>query len=249
MARKPRVYSTGGIYHVILRGNNKQNLFYSDSDRVFFLNRMNKYAKELSISIYAFCLMNNHVHILLGDKNHEISRYIQKIANSYVFFFNRKYERTGHLFQGRFKSEAINSDLYFKNVFRYIIHNSEKANIEKYDKYKWNSEYLLKKHSNSVEIDVNFLLKVFDSMTSLEEFLSIRSDENFMEYKNKYFLSDSRAISIIRKLMNYRNPQKILELNLENQLHTVKELMSYGITRNQISRITGLSKGIVYMIA
>ena len=114
MARKPRLYGSSGTYHVILRGNNKQNLFNDDSDRKFFLCRLRKYSKELGVVVYAYCLMNNHVHILIGNASFNMSLLIQKLANSYVYYFNRKYERCGHLFQGRYKSEPVLDDAYLR---------------------------------------------------------------------------------------------------------------------------------------
>ena len=121
MARKPRLYGESGFYHVILRGNNRQNLFNEDQDRLFFIKRIKKYSEELGIEVHAYCLINNHVHILIGNANKGMSLFVQKLANSYVFYFNRKYDRCGHLFQGRFKSEVILDDAQFKTVYRYIV--------------------------------------------------------------------------------------------------------------------------------
>ena len=93
MARKPRIFTDTGKYHIILRGNNQQNLFYDNQDRIFMLNRLKKYSTELKIEIYAYCLMNNHIHILLGNATPTLSLFVQKLANSYVYYYNSKYER------------------------------------------------------------------------------------------------------------------------------------------------------------
>ena len=130
MGRKARLYCESQVYHVIMRGNNKQNLFYEDSDRYLFIRRLKKYTEELQIDVYSYCLMSNHVHILIGKANMNMSKLIQKLATSYAMYFNRKYERSGHLFQGRYKSETVDSDEYFKTVTRYIIQNPIKANLE-----------------------------------------------------------------------------------------------------------------------
>lgn len=84
-----------------------------------------------------------------------MSLLVQKIANSYVYYFNRKYDRSGHLFQGRFKSEPVLDDEYFKTVYRYILQNNEKAGLGKFDKYRWNSFYALRnfRRKNFVETD------------------------------------------------------------------------------------------------
>ncbi|MBS7261842.1 MAG: transposase, partial [Treponema sp.] len=108
MARKPRKESSSQKYHIILRGNNKQLLFYDEKDCEFFLKRVFKYADQLEVKIYSYCLMGNHVHILLGNAPKEtLSLFVQNLSNSYVYYFNHKYDCSGHLFQGRFKSEPI----------------------------------------------------------------------------------------------------------------------------------------------
>ena len=79
MSRKPRKYGDTGIYHVILRGNNKQNLFYDDNDRFFFINRLIKYVDKSGIDLYAYCLMGNHVHLLIGKGNYVMSDFIKRL--------------------------------------------------------------------------------------------------------------------------------------------------------------------------
>ena len=121
MARKPRKKSESQIYHIILRGNNRQDIFYNDTDRLFMLSRIEKYSEQTNIEIYAYCLMDNHIHLLVGKANPNLSKFVQKLATSYAMYFNRKYDRCGHLFQGRFKSEPVETDEYFQTVFRYIL--------------------------------------------------------------------------------------------------------------------------------
>ena len=163
MSRKPRQFVDSGIYHVILRGNNRQNLFIDETDRKFFIERLKKYSAELKIDVYAYCLMNNHVHILIGNGNDGMSLLIQKIANSYVFYFNRKYDRCGHLFQGRFKSEPIQDECYFKTVFRYILQNCENAGISRIDKYKWNSFWAITKYPENTFLKIDYVCGMFNS--------------------------------------------------------------------------------------
>ena len=129
MARKPREYGPSGIYHVVIRGNNNQNIFFSDQDKIFFKEQMKKYAQELEIEIYAYCLMSNHVHILIGNSNKTMSKFMQKLETSYAKKFNRKYERHGHVFNDRFLSKNIDDDERFKTVIRYILQNPMKAGM------------------------------------------------------------------------------------------------------------------------
>jgi len=244
MARKPRIINEKGIYHVILRGNNKQNLFHDDLDRKFFLNRLYKYSKELKIDIYCYCLMTNHVHILIGKAGMNMSLLIQKIANSYVYYFNRKYERSGHLFQGRFKSESITDEVYFKTVYRYIMHNCEKAHLGSYSEYKWNS-YHNQKNKKEQFINLDYVLSLFESQNALDSFLNLPATENCMEYENKIILSDTKAVQLILKLFGITTPYNFERLNIDDQKEKCHAMKEKGLSIAQISRITGICKSII----
>ncbi len=245
MARKPRVYGTSGLYHVILRGNNKQNLFNDDIDRKFFIDRLRKYSKELKIAVHAYCLMNNHVHILIGNASQNLSLLVQKIANSYVFYFNRKYERSGHLFQGRFKSEPILDDVHFKTVYRYILQNIEKSGLAKLDQYRWNSFGALNRCRKNSFINVEYIMGMFSSKKLLLEFLFQRENIKCMEYENKIVLSDDRAINLIKRIFGISSPYKLERLELEEQILKCKIMKRHGLSMSQIGRITGISTLII----
>ena len=244
MARKPRLHGKTGIYHVILRGNNRQNLFNDDSDRKFFLAKLKKYSAELNIDVHAYCLMNNHVHLLIGKANERMSLLIQKIANSYVFYFNRKYDRCGHLFQGRFKSEPINDDVYYKTVYRYILQNCEKAGLGKADRYRWNSFWAVRKSSDATYINVNHICGMFSSKNELLAFVLQKEKNKCMEYDNKIVFSDERAIRLIRKLFGIYSPYKLERLEIDEQISKCKILKKHGLSIPQIVRLTGISRFI-----
>lgn len=110
MPRQPR--STGEYLHLIVRGNGKQILFEEPSDYQQYLSYMDKYAQETGISILAYCLMENHVHLLVRDTAGSVSVFMKKTGVSYAQYYNKKYERTGHLFQDTYKSETIAGDAY-----------------------------------------------------------------------------------------------------------------------------------------
>ena len=244
MARKARIFSDNGKYHIILRGNNQQNLFCEEKDNFFFLNRMKKYSSELNIKIYAYCLMTNHVHILLGNAGSNLSLFVQKLANSYVFFFNHKYERTGHLFRGRFKSEPIDTEEYFKTVFRYILQNPDKAKIGQYKTYKWNS-YRSLTGKSFVPIDLDYIKSVFGNQQNLFHFLDIKTKEKGMEFENSLFISDIKALKIIKHLFHINSPYSINRLQINEQKKKISLLKQNGLSVNQISRLTGISKYII----
>ncbi|GAA0442109.1 hypothetical protein GCM10008983_18990 [Lentibacillus halophilus] len=140
MARKARVKSKSGIYHVMLRGVNRQEIFHEDEDCEKYLEIIKKYKARTAIKVYAWCLMNNHVHLLLKEGNEPLATTMKRIGVSYVRYYNWTYRTTGHLFQGRFRSENVETSTYLLTVTRYIHQNPVKAAIRtKVDKWKWSS--------------------------------------------------------------------------------------------------------------
>ena len=120
MARAARTKSKSGIYHVIVRGINRQNIFQDEEDKGVYLDRLTHYKDECGIKLYAYCLMSNHVHLLVNETDKPLNEFMKKLGTSYSYRFNQKYDRVGHLFQDRYKSEPVNDDSYFLTVFRYI---------------------------------------------------------------------------------------------------------------------------------
>jgi len=120
MPRSARVLSETGVYHVMLRGNERKDIFIDDEDKVRFLDMLYAKRERESYYLYSYCLMDNHVHLVLKEANDSISRIMRRITTSYAGYFNRKYKRSGHLFQDRYKSENVESDSYLLTVIRYI---------------------------------------------------------------------------------------------------------------------------------
>lgn len=155
--------SIDGIYHITERGNEKKDIFNDDADRIKFLEILGRNKEKYGYKIYAYCLMNNHIHLLISSNGSDISQVMKSINVSYVIYFNRKYNRCGHLFQDRFKSEYIDSDEYLLEVSRYIHLNPVRAGMvtsEKLDSYRWNSfaAYIGKRNTMPIPIDTYFIL-------------------------------------------------------------------------------------------
>lgn len=136
-AREKGEFST---YHVIQRGNERKNIFLSDGDKLKFLQILVKMKEKYNFLLEAYCLMDNHAHMLINDNGNDISQILKSINVSYVYYFNRTYRRTGHLFQDRFKSELINDEKYLLQVSKYIHNNPVKAGLVKNaEDYQWSS--------------------------------------------------------------------------------------------------------------
>ena len=116
MPRKARVKSKTGIYHMILRGVNRQVIFESKEDGEKFLDTLKECKKKSGYELYGYCLMNNHIHLLIKENQEDLGTIMKRIGASYVYWYNWKYERVGHLFQDRYKSEVVEDEKYLLNV-------------------------------------------------------------------------------------------------------------------------------------
>ena len=140
MARRKRIYYPNATYHVMLRGNDGEPIFFSDSDRHKLCQLLQEAIERFHFSLHAFCFMSNHIHFAIRVTDVPLSDIMQNLTLRYVTYINRKHGRTGHLFQGRFKSLLIEDIGYLKELIRYIHLNPVRAGIvNKPDEYPWNS--------------------------------------------------------------------------------------------------------------
>jgi len=140
MARKPRIHIPGGYYHVMLRGNGGSDVFFSEEDRCRFYLLMQEGVERYGHRIHAFCLMRNHVHLVIQVGEVPLSRIMQNISFRYTRWVNGCRKRTGHLFQGRFKAILVDEDSYLLELVRYTHLNPERAEIvQDVRDYAWSS--------------------------------------------------------------------------------------------------------------
>ncbi|WP_217495131.1 transposase [Vibrio sonorensis] len=153
MPRKPRLSVAGVCEHVIQRGNNRQVIFANEEDMKAYLTWLKEYSNRFQVSIHAWVLMTNHVHLLCTPSSPEsISKMMQSLGRMYVMDFNRTYQRTGTLWEGRYRSCLVDSDTYLFELYRYIEMNPVRANMVAYpDDYNWSSH-----HCNLMEKQVRW---------------------------------------------------------------------------------------------
>ena len=132
MPRQPRLLLSQSYYHIMARGNNKNIIFKEKEDYAFYLHLILKYKKEHPFNLYHYCLMPNHIHLLIQtNKASDFPTLMKKVNLSYYHYFKKKYGWTGHLYQGRFKSKPVGKDEYFIQCGKYIELNPTRANIAK----------------------------------------------------------------------------------------------------------------------
>lgn len=141
MPRQPRLDVPGALHHIIVRGNNRADIFKDDEDRIRFIDRLGKNITEAKASVYAWVLMRNHFHLLFKSERKGISEVMRKLLTWYAIYFNRRYMRTGHLFENRYKSILCEEEVYLLALIRYIHLNPVRAgvlsSIDDLDRYAW----------------------------------------------------------------------------------------------------------------
>ena len=244
MPRRERVASKTNIYHIMLRGINQQNIFEDEEDYENMLEIISEVKKIGGFKLFAYCLMQNHYHLLLKVETESLEKIFKRIGVKYVYRYNMKYKRVGHLFQDRFKSEPIETDKQFLAALRYIHQNPIKAGIcEKVSDCKWSSykEYI---QSDDL-IDTEFVFSLL-SRDEFVEFHKKESTEYFIDYEEKSFrITDTEAKGIIYDISKCRNVSEFQQLTSVERKVFIKKFKESGMSIRQISRLTGVSKGIV----
>jgi REP element-mobilizing transposase RayT len=156
MARKPRAEIEGGLYHVITRGNNRRRIFDSAADYEKFLSLLAKQKSKLPFLLYAYCLMTNHVHLLIERQADSVGRIMHRLLTGYAQYYNRRYRRVGHLFEGRHKSILCQSERYLAELVRYIHLNPVRAGmVKRAEEYQYSGHraYLGLEPAGIVDVD------------------------------------------------------------------------------------------------
>ena len=260
MARKSRIASETGVYHVMLRGVNRQDIFECDKDYLKFLDLLRRAAyprdddnKPLppNLVIYAYCLMPNHVHLLVKEvPRMVISDAMKSISVSYAWYFNHKYEHLGHLFQDRFRSEVVGNIEYFITLMRYIHQNPVAAMIcSDVNHYRWSSwcEY-----NTTLPCDVHVcsalsvLQKipykelegyVYDPMPKAQRILDFDNDTSIR-------LSDDMVRTFVECDCGVKITD-IQKLEKERRNEIILKALKFGAGLRQLSRMTGISRKLI----
>ena len=245
MPRTKRTKSESGIYHIMLRGINHQQIFHDSYDYKKFLKVLAECKSKSNFNLFAYCLMGNHVHLLLQETQEPISIIMKRIGSKYVVWYNTKYQRMGHLFQDRYKSEPVESDDYFLSALRYIHCNPVKAGIvNDIAEYQYSSytSYI----SGNKLIDSDYIWSIINK----KQFESFhRQTDNYehieIEETPRFRLTEEQAQIAITEITGCENIEEYQKLDYEIQLKYIVPLKQAGLSIRQISRLTGLAKGIV----
>jgi REP element-mobilizing transposase RayT len=245
MPRSARKKSKTGIYHVMLRGINQHKIFEDREDCEKFLQILKDCKAISEFKLYAYCLMGNHIHLLIQEDKEPIEQVMKRLTTRFVYWYNIKYQRVGHLFQDRFKSEPVEDDAYFLTVLRYIHQNPLQAGLCKtinaYEHSSYNEFF-----KDSDLIDTEIVL----GMVSKEDFYKFNSETAFkkcldIEDKSTAKVTDEQAQKIIEKYSKCKSATEFQKLEIKTRDKYLKKFKENSLSIRQISRLTGVSYYVV----
>lgn len=249
MPRTARKISETGIYHVMLRGINRQNIFEDDQDRLYFMSVLASCKKVSGFRLHAFVLMSNHIHLLLEPLDEPLDMIFRRIGTRYAVWYNRKYQRAGHLFQDRFRSENVSTVQYYQTVLRYILQNPMKAGMEKHPgEYRWSS-YTAYEKGQGIVTDTQYAVELFGGRETLIQYLKQDNDDTVMDEENHdWRLRDDAARRIMRQITQCSSVSDFQKLDPDLQKKHAAEMYQERLSMGQIARLTGMSKTTVFRI-
>lgn len=193
MARKARVKNSGAVYHVIQRGNNQEYVFQEPRDKNYLLKQLRELKLGLGFKVYAYVIMDNHYHLMLQTLGAELNEVMQRLNSKYGSYYNACYERSGHVFQGRYKSSIILHERLF-TVLRYIHQNPVRAGITgSVSEYHWTSDRIYRQNITNSLVDIayimdRFSLKRVQANARYREFMEEVPDEEYNKELRAMFI-------------------------------------------------------------
>lgn len=251
MPRKSRESSGTGIYHVMLRGINRQNIFYDVNDYETFLESLRKLVHPTDEQhrplpshciVYAYCLMPNHVHLLLQEKDEGLAFVMKSLGVAYAWHYNKKYQHLGPVFQDRYRSEPVNDNAYFFTLLRYIHQNPLKAGLaDNVSDYYWSSwreyegvDYICSTRPVTNRMPIDSLRDlVFEPLPNTEYILDVENERRRR--------TDDEVCQFLVSRFGLRRVQDIVLLNQERQKDVIRVAREFGASIRQIERLTGVS--------
>lgn len=246
MPREARKISRSNIYHAMLRGINRQVICEEDADRRVFMMALKECKDVSGFKLHAFCLMPNHVHLLIEPAGEPLELIFKRLGVKYVGWFNRKYDRAGHLFQDRFRSENVEDNLYFMTVLRYILQNPMKAGMESQPgSYPWSSYLAYKKGIGSIT-DTQYAIDLFGSQEALIDYVLLGNEDTVMdEDQFDWRMKIEKAKEIMEQVSGCATVSDFQRLDRQIQKEYAVKIYLAGVSAYQIAKMTGMSKSTV----
>ena len=254
--RAERSTSPLNIYHVLINGNNNESIFIDDDDKQMMVDILFEKSSDDAYDFYAYCILDNRANLLISPKKEELPNIMKKINTTYALYFNKKYQRCGHVFQDRYKSKAIRNDFEIKSVISYIHNNPVIEGICEHPKlYSYSSYNLYRKHAKSNERFITSDLFKFKEI-ALEDVLDFVHP--FFDLSDAFYYDECYANihKITKQSIQHflRRNRLTIEKIKQKEYADYKETLVIMIRRNtgysirKISGLLGINRGEVYRI-
>lgn len=252
MPRVARQFSRTGFYHIMMRGINRENIFQSRETKKQMLDILAEKITNSDVGIYAYCVMDNHIHLLLKTEPEDLATFMKKVNGSFAMYYNREQKRIGPVFQDRYKSECVENEGYFWGVLKYIHLNPVKAYVVKNaEEYEWSSmkDYLSGK---SELLDEEALVLKQENFNDNNSFLRIHENEDLRIYLDLKEELDEMKMTVSNRLIDRflleYGVTSVLELRQkEEALQSLLEQLTKEakLTYQEIASLTNLSYSMV----
>jgi len=238
MPRKTRI-KIPGFYHIINRGVERRSIFLEDADYEMFLTLLKEMMKTYDVILHTYCLMTNHYHILLETKKDNISNAIKDLNSYYAIYFNKKYKRSGHLWQGRFSSYFLYDDAHFWIVVKYIERNPITAlMVTDINKYKYQSFNSWKQYTEHNDMLENSMIKDM-TIKEYEEYISTDLHVDALDtvyISPKLVTKDAKSKILLKRLETFFE----LDRDINRDMNIIKAY-KYGYKKSEIANFLGLN--------
>jgi putative transposase len=213
MGRPLRFHRLGAFYHVMLRGNGGQNIFFNDDERQKMCSLIDEGIQRYNHRIHAFCLMSNHIHLLVQVANVPLSVIMQNLASRYCRYFHLCHKTRGHLFQERFKALLVQEECYFKRLLRYIHMNPVNAHlVQKPEDYRWSGHRAYLEEGEFFWLTTHYGLKKFADTL----------EEARVRYQNYVLKQDSEEdLKLLKDALN--NDQILGDDNFKANIRSLED--------------------------
>ena len=235
--RAARRASESGYYHVILRGDGRRNIFEDDDDRRAFLELLSRQLIDRGVDVVAWCLMDNHVHLVPCDSEGCLSKAVGSLAMRYAQRFNARTGHVGHVFQERFKSFPIESDAYLLEAVRYVHNNPERGGICPAEKYRWSSYSEYATDSGISKRDV--VLDMLGGKEGFKEFCAAAPKVNY-RFSGGARIPDDEMREVARAVLGDIPAYDVKTLPMGERNERLLALREGGLSVRQIERLTGI---------
>jgi len=226
--KRLRIEYYGAYYHIIQRGVNKEYIFNDDKDKARLLEIVVETKELYDFKIFAYAIMGNHYHLFIQALNIPISKIMHQINTRYAMYYNKKYEKVGHVFEGRYKGILVQDDSYFVTLVKYIHNNPVAAGIcDSMEEYKWSSDMFYRRNIDNI-VDIDEFLNMISSnrSKSIEKYIELMEVDNIDQgvlmdlYENSDIIGTD---DFIRKIREDKNPRLSLDEILEKVCPSLEE--------------------------